>query len=101
MAKALVITEKPSVARDIVQALGGFRKHDGYWESDDLVVTFAVGHLFELLEPEEIDPKYKRWTLADLPVIPPTYPAQEEEGADGPHPHHREAARAGRTSIGS
>ena len=80
MAKALVITEKPSVARDIVQALGGFTEHDGYWESDSLVVTFAVGHLFELLEPEEIDPRYKRWTLADLPVIPPSYQLKKKKG---------------------
>jgi DNA topoisomerase-3 len=80
VAKALVITEKPSVARDIVQALGGFTEHDGYWESGELVVTFAVGHLFELLEPEEIDPKYKRWTLADLPVIPAEYQLKKKKG---------------------
>jgi DNA topoisomerase-3 len=80
VAKALVITEKPSVARDVVQALGGFTEHDGYWESDSHLVTFAVGHLFELLEPEEIDPKYKRWTLADLPVIPPSYELKKKKG---------------------
>jgi len=80
VAKALVITEKPSVARDIVAALGGFREQDGFWESDDFVVSFAVGHLFELLEPEEIDPKYKRWTLADLPVIPPSYQLKKKKG---------------------
>jgi DNA topoisomerase-3 len=80
VAKALVITEKPSVARDIVAALGGFREEDGFWESDEYVVTFAVGHLFELLEPEEIDPKYKRWTLADLPVIPPSYQLKKKKG---------------------
>ena len=60
MAKSLVITEKPSVARDVSKALGGFTDHDGYWENDDYVVTFAVGHLFELLPPEEVDPEYKR-----------------------------------------
>jgi DNA topoisomerase-3 len=49
MAKSLVITEKPSVARDIAGALGGFREEDGWFESDAYVVTFAVGHLFELL----------------------------------------------------
>jgi DNA topoisomerase-3 len=80
VAKALVITEKPSVARDIVQALGGFTEHEGYFESADYVVTFAVGHLFELLEPEEIDPKYKRWTLADLPVIPSEYRLKKKKG---------------------
>ena len=44
MSKSLVITEKPSVAVDIASALGGFTEHDGYSESDDYVVTFAVGH---------------------------------------------------------
>jgi DNA topoisomerase III len=70
MAKALVITEKPSVARDIVAALGGFREEDGYWESDPYVVTFSVGHILELQEPEDIDPQYKRWTLDTLPILP-------------------------------
>lgn len=80
LAKALVITEKPSVARDIAQALGGFREHDGYWESDDFVVTFAVGHLFELLEPEEIDEKFKRWTLDVLPIIPDRFALKKKKG---------------------
>ncbi|MEE2664403.1 MAG: DNA topoisomerase [Myxococcota bacterium] len=70
MGKSLVITEKPSVAQDIVRVLGGFTEHDGYEESDEYVVTFAVGHLFELLEPEEHDEKYKAWTLDVLPILP-------------------------------
>ena len=61
MSKSVVITEKPSVARDIVAVLGGFTEHDGWFESDDYLVTFAVGHLFELLAPEEVDEKYKAW----------------------------------------
>lgn len=73
MSKALVITEKPSVARDIVAALGGFEERDGYWESDAFVVTFAVGHLYELKEPEDLDPKYKRWTLENLPILPEVF----------------------------
>ncbi len=72
--KDLIITEKPSVARDIAAALGGFEEHDGYWESDDRVLTFAVGHLFELLGPEEVDPVFKRWTLDVLPIVPETVP---------------------------
>ena len=80
MAKALVITEKPSVARDVAAALGGFTEHDGYWESDEYVVTFAVGHLFELLPPEEIDPEYKRWTLANLPILPETFSYRPKQG---------------------
>lgn len=81
--KRLVITEKPSVARDIVHALGGFSEEEGYWESDDFVVTFAVGHLFELLEPEDLDPKYKRWTLDTLPIIPEKFELKpKKEHAD-------------------
>jgi DNA topoisomerase-3 len=80
MAKSLVITEKPSVARDIAAALGGFRDLDGWLESDAFVVTFAVGHLFELLPPEEIDPKYKRWTLDVLPILPKEFKYKAKQG---------------------
>ncbi len=80
VAKALVLTEKPSVARDIAAALGGFTELDGFWESDDYVVTFAVGHLFELLEPEEVDEKYKRWTLDILPIIPERFSLKKKKG---------------------
>ena len=80
MSKSLVITEKPSVARDIVAALGGFEEEEGYWESDELVVTFAVGHLFELMAPEDIDEKYKRWTLDTLPIIPESFSMKPKEG---------------------
>jgi DNA topoisomerase-3 len=80
VAKSLVITEKPSVARDIAAALGDFQEHDGYWESDDYVVTFAVGHLLELLPPEEIDPEYKRWTLANLPILPERFQLKKKKG---------------------
>jgi DNA topoisomerase-3 len=78
--KSLIITEKPSVARDIASALGGFREEGGYYESDAWVLTWAVGHLFELLEPEEIDPEYKRWTLANLPIIPDTFKTKPKAG---------------------
>ncbi len=70
MSKSLVITEKPSVARDIVAVLGGFEEQEGYWEGDEYVVTFSLGHLVELLEPEDLDPAYKRWTLDILPILP-------------------------------
>ena len=80
MAKALVITEKPSVARDVANALGGFTEHDGYSESDAYVVTFAVGHLFELLPPEEVDEKYKRWTLDSLPILPKEFRYRPKKG---------------------
>ena len=71
MAKTLVIAEKPSVGRDLARVLpGSFDKHEGYLESDDHVVTWAVGHLVQLAEPDEYDPKYKKWRMADLPIVP-------------------------------
>ena len=71
--KKLVIAEKPSVANDIAKALGGFTKHDGYFESDDYVVSSAVGHLLEIAAPEEYDVKRGKWSFAHLPVIPPHF----------------------------
>ncbi len=71
MAKTLVIAEKPSVGRDLTGVLpGSFTKHEGYLESDSHVVTWAVGHLVQLAEPDEYDPKYKKWRMADLPIVP-------------------------------
>jgi DNA topoisomerase-3 len=71
MGKTLVIAEKPSVGRDLTRALpGAFAKHEGYLESDAHVVTWAVGHLVQLAEPDEYDPKYKKWRMADLPIVP-------------------------------
>ena len=81
MAKSLILTEKPSVARDIVSALGEFKSvDDDYWESDDYICTFAVGHILELLEPEEIDAAYKRWTLDTLPIIPEEFKLKPKQG---------------------
>ena len=96
VAKSLIITEKPSVARDIAAALGGFREEQGYFESDAWVLTWAVGHLFELLEPEEIDAEYKRWTLAEPPDHPGDLQDQAQAGAGRARSHHQEAARARR-----
>src|SRR3954453_13969736 len=71
MAKTLVLAEKPSVGRDLTRALPGqFAKHEGYLESDSHVITWAVGHLVQLAEPDEYDPKYKKWRMADLPIVP-------------------------------
>ena len=71
MGKTLVIAEKPSVGRDLTRALpGAFTKHEGYLESDTHVVTWAVGHLVQLAEPDEYDAKYKKWRMADLPIVP-------------------------------
>jgi DNA topoisomerase-3 len=71
MGKTLVIAEKPSVGQDLTRALpGAFQKHEGYLESDSHVVTWAVGHLVQLAEPDEYDAKYKKWRMADLPIVP-------------------------------
>src|ERR671935_182170 len=69
--KTLVIAEKPSVARDLADALPGkFENHDSYLESEETVITFAVGHLVELINPEDYDERYKKWRMADLPIVP-------------------------------
>ncbi|MGZ8201630.1 MAG: DNA topoisomerase, partial [Burkholderiales bacterium] len=73
MAKKLIIAEKPSVAGDIARALGGFKKHDDYYESDDYVLTSAIGHLLELAAPEQYEVKRGKWSFAHLPVIPPHF----------------------------
>jgi len=80
--KQLVITEKPSVARDIVDAIGGFTDHGEFFESDTYLVTWAVGHLLELAPPEEYDKKYKAWTLATLPILPEHFEVRPKEGFD-------------------
>jgi DNA topoisomerase-3 len=73
MTKKLIIAEKPSVAADIAKALGGFTKHDDYFESDTHVISSAVGHLLELSCPEEFEVKRGKWSFAHLPVIPPHF----------------------------
>ena len=73
MGKTLIIAEKPSVATDITRALGGFKKHDDYFESDEYVVSSAVGHLLELTAPEQFEVKRGKWSFAHLPVIPPHF----------------------------
>jgi DNA topoisomerase-3 len=71
MGKTLVIAEKPSVGRDLARALpGAFAKHEGYLEGPEQVITWAVGHLVQLAEPEEYDSKLKHWRMADLPIVP-------------------------------
>ncbi len=73
MTKTLIIAEKPSVANDIAKTLGGFTKHDDYFESDEYVLSSAVGHLLEIAVPEEFDVKRGKWTFTHLPMIPPYF----------------------------
>ncbi len=70
MAKRLVLAEKPSVARDIARVLKCDKKGNGYIEGKDYVVTWALGHLVTLADPESYDAKYKTWNLEDLPMLP-------------------------------
>jgi DNA topoisomerase III len=71
MSKTLVIAEKPSVGRDLARVLPGpFAKHEGWLEAPEHVISWAVGHLVQLAEPDEYDPRYKRWRMPDLPIVP-------------------------------
>jgi DNA topoisomerase-3 len=72
--KTLIIAEKPSVGRDLAGALPGtFAKSEGYLESDTHIITWAVGHLVELAQPEDYDERFKRWRMADLPIAPDAF----------------------------
>lgn len=68
--KALVIAEKPSVARDIARVLGCEKKGNGFLEGKDYIVTWALGHLVTLADPEEYDKKYMKWEMETLPMMP-------------------------------
>lgn len=65
-----ILAEKSSVAKDFVKALNVTKYRDGYYYNDDTVITYCVGHLFEPLDPENYDEKFKTWKLEDLPIIP-------------------------------
>ncbi|PEC85094.1 DNA topoisomerase III [Bacillus cereus] len=70
MSKSVVIAEKPSVARDIARVLKCEKKGNGYLEGSKYIVTWALGHLVTLADPENYDVKYKKWNLEDLPMLP-------------------------------
>ncbi|MGI6005367.1 MAG: DNA topoisomerase 3 [Christensenellales bacterium] len=74
MGQVLVVAEKPSVARDIARVVGAKNRKEGYLEGNGYIVTWALGHLVTLAEPEDIDEKYKRWTLKELPMLPDEIP---------------------------
>lgn len=73
MPKKLIITEKPSVAQEFARILRVSGRNDGYIENSEYVITWCVGHLVEMVYPEEYDEKYKRWKLEDLPFLPRDY----------------------------
>ena len=68
--KTLVIAEKPSVGRDIARVLKCGKNNQGALEGDKYVVTWALGHLVTLADPESYDAKYKAWNMQDLPMMP-------------------------------
>ena len=71
----VVIAEKPSVATDIAKVLGVSKKKETHWESDEVWITWAVGHLLELKTPEEYDESFKNWrkSIDKLPFIPENF----------------------------
>ena len=72
--KKLIVAEKPSVARDIARVLGAKNGGEGYIEGDGYVITWALGHLVTLCEPDEMDERYKKWRWGDLPILPDDIP---------------------------
>src|SRR3982751_1573690 len=79
----VVLAEKPSVARELAAFLGATTRHDGYLEGRGYQVTWALGHLATLKEPQDYDPSLKRWSLATLPFVPERFGLKpiEEKGA--------------------
>ncbi|NLY95375.1 MAG: DNA topoisomerase 3 [Myxococcales bacterium] len=77
----LVVTEKPSVARDIALVVGAHARKKGYFEGGGYRVTWAIGHLVEIANPGEIDPRWRRWTIESLPILPARFPLVVRENA--------------------
>lgn len=69
----LVIAEKPSVAISIAKVIGATKKKDGYYEGNGYKVSWCVGHLIKMANPESYDERYAKWNMADLPIIPKEY----------------------------
>ena len=71
--RILVISEKPSVAISISKVLGATKKKDGYYEGNGYIVSWCIGHLIQMANPERYDEKYVKWNIKDLPIIPKEY----------------------------
>lgn len=69
----LVITEKPSVAQTVAKVIGAYKREDGFIEGSGYIVSWCVGHLVELAQPQDYDEKYEKWRFADLPILPETW----------------------------
>ena len=74
MSKKLIVAEKPSVARDIARVLGVKERGEGCLVGGEYIVTWAIGHLVSLCEPGEVDEQWKKWRMADLPMLPSQIP---------------------------
>ena len=72
--KKLIVAEKPSVAKDIARVLGVKTRGEGYLYGEDYVVTWALGHLVSLCEPGEVDERWRKWNMAELPMLPADIP---------------------------
>lgn len=70
MGKILVIAEKPQVGKMIAAVAGCSQMHEGYIEGDKYIVSWAIGHLIELADPQDYDIKFKKWVIEDLPILP-------------------------------
>ena len=71
--RTLVISEKPSVAISISKVLGATKKKGGYYEGNGYIVSWCIGHLIQMANPERYDEKYAKWNIEDLPIIPSEY----------------------------
>lgn len=78
----VILTEKPSVGRDIARVLGASRRGKGYLEGNGYIVTWAFGHLVELMEPEDYDASFKSWNLSSLPIIPEVFKLKIAKGKE-------------------
>ena len=72
--KKLIVAEKPSVAKDIARVLGVKTRAEGYLYGEEYVITWAIGHLVSLCEPGEVDGRWQKWNMADLPMLPADIP---------------------------
>jgi len=82
LGKIVVLAEKPSVGRDIARVIGCRERGEGFLTGEKYIVTWAVGHLVTLMEPDELDEKYKKWRFETLPILPEEIPLKVIRGTN-------------------
>lgn len=97
--KILIIAEKPSAARAIAEALGGFQKREGYLENPKYYLSWAIGHLIELAMPEDYDPALKKWAINCLPIIPKNFQLKPVEKTEKQLRNLKELAKESSSMI--